>query len=182
MDNFEFDTEYLVRLRDRDPGTLAHFCEFFHLPIRNHIRHKFPYDSGDDLVQDVFVAALKRIDAGEPQDPTKLPGYVFGISNRLILQGYRAIRKDEPVDVDPSLLPDVKDRADVQVIKALDQLMVRRLVLKLSSRDRDVINRLFFLQQDRATAARELGVSQVNLRLLLCRALKRFRCEWNNIQ
>lgn len=182
MNNPEFDTQYLNRLRDRDPDTLGHFCEFFYLPLRNHIRHKFPRDSGDDLVQDVFVAALKRIDAGEPQEPAKLPGYVFGISNRLILQGYRASRQDESADVDPALLPDIRDKADVQIIKALDQLMVRRLVLKLSSKDRDVITRVFFLQQDRAAAAREMGISQAHLRLLLCRALKRFRCEWNNIQ
>ncbi len=182
MDHFNFDADYLVRVRRRDPATLAHFCDFFFLPIRNHVRHKLPRGPVDDIVQDVFLAALKRIDAGEPKEAGKLPGYLFGISNLLILRGIGAIRRDNVVDIDPALFADAKDRADVQVIKGLNQTLVQRVVRKLSSRDRDAINRVFFLQQDRPTAAREMSVSPERLRTILCRALKRFRIEWDNIQ
>jgi RNA polymerase sigma factor (sigma-70 family) len=182
LDLFNFDAHYLVRVRERDPVTLAHFCDFFFLPIRNHIKHKLPRGPVDDIVQDVFVAALKRIDAGEPKEPCKLPGYVFGISNLLILRGISAIHKENVVDIDPSLFADARDRADVQVIKGLNQALVQRVVQKLSARDRDAINRVYFLQQDRPTAARGMNISQERLRTILCRALKRFRIEWDNIQ
>jgi RNA polymerase sigma factor (sigma-70 family) len=182
LDHFNFDAEYLVRVRERDPVTLAHFCDFFYLPIRNHVKHKLPRGPVEDIVQDVFVAALKRIDAGAPEDPCKLPGYLFGISNLLILRGISHIQRDNVVDIDPSLFADASDRADVQVIKGLNQALVQRVVRKLSSRDREAINRVFFLQEDRPTAARQMNVSQERLRTILCRALKRFRIEWDNIQ
>ena len=79
LHDYTFDAEYLARLRARDPGTLAHFYDFFKLPVRNKIRHRCRWEDADDLVQDVFVAALKRIDAGEPEDPAKLPVYILGI-------------------------------------------------------------------------------------------------------
>jgi RNA polymerase sigma factor (sigma-70 family) len=176
-----FDAAYLARLRDRDAATLAHFCDHFYLPIRNYVRNKFARGPADDLVQDVFLAALKRIDAGQPQDATKLPAYMFGISNRLIMRGYSDARRDASVDIDTTLFPDLTDGAEVQILRALDQKMVRRLLSKLSSRDRDAIDRVFFQQQDRPTAASQMGVSQEYLRLILCRALKRFRGEWDSI-
>jgi RNA polymerase sigma factor (sigma-70 family) len=182
LDDFSFNAAYLVRLRDRDPSTLAHFCDFFYLPIRNRIRHKITRDRADDLTQEVFLAALGRIDAGEPQDPQKLPGYVFGICSNLIMQGWRHKPTDIPVDADLSILPDVKERADARLLRELDGRMVHRILEKLSARDRDAIHRVFFLQQDRKRAAREMKISPENLRLILCRALKRFRIEWDGLQ
>jgi RNA polymerase sigma factor (sigma-70 family) len=182
LDHFNFDADYLVRVRGRDPVTLAHFCDFFYLPIRNHVKHKLPRGPVEDIVQDVFMAALRRIDAGAPEDPCKLPGYLFGISNHLISRSINSAGRQNVVDIDPTLFADARDRADVQVIKGLNKSLVQRVVKKLSSRDRDAITRVFFLQEERAAAAREMNVSQERLRTILCRALKRFRMEWDNIQ
>jgi len=169
-------------MRDRDPSTLAHFCDYFYLPIRNKVRHRFPRDVSDDLVQDVFVAALTRIDAGEPEHPQKLACYLFGICDKLILRVWRRERFNNPVvDFDPSLLPDARDRADIQLMKHLDERRVHRTLENLSSpRDRDALNRVYLLQEDRETVAREMGISRTQLRVILCRALQRFRDGWDN--
>jgi RNA polymerase sigma factor (sigma-70 family) len=182
LTDFTFDAEYLVRLRDREPGTLAHFCDFFYLPVRNSVRHRVTVERADDLVQDIFVATLTRIDAGEPNDPSKLPGYVFGVCRNVLLQGWRKARKHLPVDIDLSFFPDLEDRADVRLIKELDKRVVQNVMQRLAGRDRDAINRVFFLQQDRDAAAKGMNISQGNLRVILCRAMKRFRIEWDIFQ
>ena len=184
MDQLNFDAAYLVRLRDRDPGTLDHFCGYFHMRIRSFALHNLPNGMANDFVQDVFVAVLTRVDAGEPQDPGKLPAYVYGVARLLVLRGYRVLGRDKTrvADVDPSLFPDLQDRADIRMIRELNAGLVRRLIGKLSARDRDAIERVFFRDQDRPTAAREMGITQEGLRVILCRALKRFRREWDNIQ
>jgi RNA polymerase sigma-70 factor (ECF subfamily) len=182
LDHFNFDAAYLVRLRDRDPGTLDHFCDYFHMRLRSYAVHNLPSGMANDFVQDLFVTVLTRVDAGEPQDPCKLPAYVYGIARMLALQGYRTINKNRVADIDPSLFPDLQDRADIRMIRELNAGLVRRLIGRLSARDRAAIERVFFREQDRPTAAREMGISQECLRTILCRALKRFRREWDNIQ
>jgi len=146
------------------------------------MRHSFRRQDADDLVHDVFVAALTRIDAGEPRDPQKLPGYVFGVCRNVILKGWDENRKRATVDADLSLFADLIASAEAQLIRELDARLVRWILQKLSTRDRDALNRIFFLEQDRATAAREMGTTTENLRLILCRALQRFSREWDNIQ
>ncbi len=182
MDQFNFDAAYLVRLRDRDPGTLDHFCDYFHMRIRSYAVHNLPSGMAKDFVQDLFVTVLTRVDAGEPQDPAKLPAYVYGIARMLVFQGHRILGRTRPAYIDPSLFPDLQDRADIRMIRELNAALVRRLIGRLSARDRDAIERVFFLEQDRPMAAREMGISQECLRTILCRALKRFRREWDNIQ
>jgi len=182
LHDYTFDSEYLTRLRARDSGTVAHFCDFFYLPVRNKIRHKSRSEDAADLVQDVFVAALKRIDAGEPEDPAKLPGYIFGICNRVILQHWsgKKSRKDV-VDLDAVVLKDLRESADVMLSNELQARRVREILQRLPARYRDAINRIYFEEQGRAEIASDDGVSRANLRLILCRALKRFRAEWYSV-
>ena len=182
MTDFTFDADYLVRLRDREPGTISHFCDFFYIPVRNSLRHRVSRELADDLVQDVFVATFTRIDAGEPNDPAKLPGYVFGVCRNVLLQGCRKARKHQAVDIDLSLFPDLEDRADVRLIRQLDARVVQKVMQRLSVRYRDAINRVFFLHQDRDAAAKAMNVSRGNLRVILCHAMKRFRIEWDIYQ
>jgi len=179
LDPINFDAAFLVRLRDRDPASLNHFYEYFQVQIRSYALHNLRSGMADDFVQDVFVAVLTRVDAGEPQDPSKLPAYVFGIARRLVFRRYDLRANPRPAEIDTALLPDLRDGADMGMIRKLNARLIRRLVARLSARDRDVIDRVFFRDQDRPTAAREMGISQDRLRPILCRALKRFKREWD---
>lgn len=179
LHDYAFDAEYLTRLRARDAGTLAHFYDFFYLPVRNKIRHKCRWEDADDLVQDVFVAALKRIDAGEPEDPAKLPSYIFGISRNVLLQHWRDPEKNT-VDVDTVVLTDGTEGADVRLDDELQARRLREVVRKLPPKYRDAIERVCLQEQRRGDFASENGLSLANLRLRLFRALKRLREEWHS--
>jgi RNA polymerase sigma-70 factor (ECF subfamily) len=171
-----FDAGYLARLRARDPGTLAHFYDFFNLPVRNKIRHRCRREDADDLAQDVFVAALKRIDAGEPEDPAKLPVYILGICRRVLLRHWNK-REKNAVDVETVVLTDVQDAADDRLIEELQARKLREVVRTLPPRYRDAIERVYLEEQARADIASENGLSRSTLRLRVCRALKRLRKE-----
>jgi RNA polymerase sigma factor (sigma-70 family) len=180
--DYTFDVEYLRRLRARDASTLAHFCEFFYLPVRNKARHKCRRcQDADDLVQDVFLAALKRIDAGEPKDPAKLANYVFGICSKVLLRDWSKRHEENFVDLDTVVLKDVKEGADVLLEKESQARMSVEALNKLPPKHRDPIERVVLQGQDRADLAYEYGVSQANLRLILCRALKRLRVEYHKL-
>jgi len=125
LDQFNFDAAYLVRLRDRDPGTRDHFCDYFHMRIRSFAMHNLPGGMANDFVQDVFVTALTKVDAGEPQDPGNLPAYVYGVAGLLALQGYRAIGKTRVTEIDPNLFSDLQDRADIQDRNEIREILGR---------------------------------------------------------
>jgi RNA polymerase sigma factor (sigma-70 family) len=177
--DYTFDAEYLARLRARDPGTLAHFYDSFKLPVRNKIRHRCRWEDAEDLVQDVFVAALKRIDAGEPEDPRKLPVYILGICRRMLLRHWDDPGKN-PVDVETVVLTDAQETADVRLDDELQVRRLRQVISELPPRYRDVIERACLQEQSRADIASEKGLSRSTVRLRLCRALKRLKKEWHS--
>lgn len=182
MRDYTFDIGYLTRLRARDSSTLAHFCDFFYLPVRNKARHKCRrWQDADDLVHDVFVAALKRIDAGEPEDPAKLPSYIFGICSKMLLRLWSEEPVENVVDLEAVDLKEVGERVDIRLENEFEARMLRQALKEMPPKPRDVIDRVYLQEQDRADVASEYGVSQANLRLILFRALKRLRGEWDRL-
>jgi RNA polymerase sigma factor (sigma-70 family) len=177
--DYTFDAEYLARLRARDPDTLAHFYNFFKVPVRNKIRHRCRWEDAGDLAQDVFVAALKRIDAGEPEDPRKLPVYILGICKRMLLRHWDDPGKNA-VDVETVALADAQETADIRLDDELQARRVRQLVQELPPRYRDAIEQVYLKEQSRADITSENGLSRSILRLRLCRALKRLKKEWHS--
>lgn len=177
---FSFDAAYLARLRARDDGTFTHFYEYFYIPIRNRVRRSVRSQDADDLVQDVFAAVIAQIDAGQPREPHKLPGYVFGICRNMTFQEWdqKAKHKGAAATVDFSKLADLQATIEARLIRSLDGDLVQFVLQRLANSYREVINREFVLEQDRQTAARAMDTTTNNYRLILCRALKRFREEW----
>jgi RNA polymerase sigma factor (sigma-70 family) len=175
---FTFDAEYLARMRARDKAALKHFYEYFALPIRNKIAHSVAWQDVEDLVQDVFAAVLSRIDAGEPREPLKLPGYVLHTCQNLIFHHYRKSRKEDVVVSEAIDFADVRESVEARLIRALSTEPVQHILQQLPVRYREAIHRRFVLEQDTPTAAREMGTTSQNFRLILCHALRRFRELW----
>lgn len=176
---FGFDAAYLARLRARDQRTFDHFYEYFYIPIRNRVRRSVRNQDADDLVQEVFTAVIAQIDAGQPRVPEKLPGYVFGICRNLTFQQWDRNKKTTVApEVDLSKLADMQATIEARLIRSLDSDLVQFVLQRLAHSYREAINREFVLEQDRTTAARAMDTTTSNYRLILCRALKRFREEW----
>lgn len=177
---FSFDAAYLARLRARDDNTFNHFYEYFYIPIRNRVRRSVPNQDADDLVQEVFAAVIIQIDAGQPREPQKLPGYVFGICRNMTFQEWdqKAKNKSAAASTELSRLADLQATIEARLIRSLDVDLVQFVLQRLANSYREAINREFVLEQDRQTAARAMETTTSNYRLILCRALKRFREEW----
>ncbi len=176
-----FDAQYLELVRARDEATLNHLYNYFNIPIRNLLRHRQRAGGGadviGDLVQDVFVALLKGIDKGNPQDPAKLPNYVAGIA-RYTWPRPRRFSFD---DVDVAGLADLKVSPEALLIMAADEEKVREVLSRLKERDRQVLEAIFFRELNRAEAALELGVTRDRLKGILFHALQRFRRNWDRL-
>ncbi len=176
-----FDANYLTRVRQRDDSTCTHFYNYFYLPVRNLLRHRLSDPEIGDTMQDVFAAALKGIEQGQPREPHKLPGYMAAICRNLAHQRYRR-RRMEFAEIEIDRLADAKASAEADLLKQFDRRRVRAVLQRLLPRDREALEREFLLEQDRDTIAGALGVTRVQLRLILFHAVRRFRAEWRKCE
>ncbi|MBV8071371.1 MAG: sigma-70 family RNA polymerase sigma factor [Acidobacteriaceae bacterium] len=182
MERFCFNEHYLTCLRTRDASTLSHFYDYFRTPIRAKLRSHFPWDLAEDLSQDVFVAALERIDQGEPSEPGKLPGYIAGICRNVIYRTLQDKAHNQTTDIDCFDCPDSRPSAETRMVNQSEIKQVQKILRGLRRRDREVLVRIIYYGQDRRQIARQLGVTQDHLRLVLQRALHRFRDKWEDRQ
>jgi len=183
LDNdFVFDADYLARLRARDKMTEDHFYQHFRLTIRNKLWHKVPAGEVEDLSQSVFTEAFRKIYDGKPDEPGKLPSYVMQVCHNLICKYYDEKSKGLKIAGEDREFADVLASPEARLLREAERQKVNLILGRLIARYREVIDRIFFRDQDRETVAREMGESRENVRLILCRALQRFKLEWDSGQ
>ena len=179
MDFFTFDDEYVRRLREGDPDTVKHYFGYFTPLLTAKLRGRVPPNDVEDVVQDVHKHVFTNLENGTPIQ--KLGPYVFGICSNVRMEYLRRDRHTEPIGDDPPFpsFDDVPQRLiDEQrkkkVIEALQRLR------KHHPRDAEILDLLFLQESDRNVICRKLDITRDNLRVLLCRALKKFRDEYDD--
>ncbi len=89
-------------------------------------------------------------------------------------QAYRSASLDAPSD-DDGTLPLVLGRADQDLFRVEDKLVVDRLLAELAPRERLMVRLRFFEEMTQSEIAERLGISQMHVSRLLSRCLDRFR-------
>ena len=176
MDFFPFDKPYLDRLRAGDAETQRHFASYFgkFLRIRYRARRLRP-DVIDDLVQDTLLRVMIKAHKGEVRQAECLGAFVNSVSNHVLLEYFRNSRKnasagDELIDV-----PDKVLDLDGLLVTQETVERVREVLGKLPERDRRILRRLFFDEEDKDSICNEFGVNRDYLRVLVLRAKDKFR-------
>jgi RNA polymerase sigma factor (sigma-70 family) len=181
---FRFDDHYVARLRFRDANTLSHFHSYFRRSVLAKLRAKCGWDPAEDLAQDVFAAALEGIDRGAPKESAKLPGYVMGICSNISCQYLDQLMKmkSRMVPIGELDFPERRPSPEDQVTTGSLFDTARNVLRRLSARDREALVRIIYYGEDRKTVSDEMRLSLDQLRLVLCRALSRFKKEWERAQ
>jgi RNA polymerase sigma-70 factor, ECF subfamily len=94
------DTDFLARLRRRDPGTLKEVADEHARPLYRGARAMgFSAEQAEDLVQDVFVTFMETLDRFEGRSQTRT--WLFGILHHKALERRRDLAADarnDPID------------------------------------------------------------------------------------
>lgn len=127
----------------------------------------------DDLVQDVLRLTLEKARSGALEQPERLGAFLRGAARNLALaHGRRCARSTEELDerVDPGKSP-----LELLVAEE-DRRRMRRLLAELRSpRDREVLLRYHLSEEPKEEICRALGLTSLQLNLVLFRARQRFR-------
>jgi RNA polymerase sigma-70 factor (ECF subfamily) len=132
----------------------------------------------EDLLQETFRVALRRIRAGELREPEKLGGFLRQtVKNLARAERRRDGRWEsmedgpegrEPVDPEESQLN--------RVIRSEVAGLVRKVLREIRSRrDRQLLCRFYIAEEEKDAICRDLGLSSLNFNLILFRARERFR-------
>ncbi len=130
----------------------------------------------DDLSQECFLVAITYLRNGRLRAPDKLTCFIFGVLRRLVLtyarstMDLRALACDLDELVGDGFSPE--ETAEQEIIRALVHARLDDLKI---ARDRRVLAQRYLLDQDSEAIAQDLGVSQNELRTVLCRARQRLR-------
>ncbi|MEM9383948.1 MAG: sigma-70 family RNA polymerase sigma factor [Pseudomonadota bacterium] len=130
---------------------------------------------GEDWLNSAWVIALTKLREGKLREPKALPGFLCGIARRVALgelrQRWRQTLRIAPEELETTLA-DV-DASDVVAGHELVELTQGLLEDLTVDRDRELLGRCFFLDEDRDTVAATLQLDASVFSKTLHRARKR---------
>jgi RNA polymerase sigma-70 factor, ECF subfamily len=177
---FEFNEEYLALLRASDPATCAHFFAYFDRLLRMLLRARgLPPDRVDDLIQETFLRVLGKVQRqGAIREPDHFGSYVNSVCKNAARETERSGKRADPIEDAHCEIPDKLPSAQAELEKREIKERVRKVLLGMPPKDRDLLREVFFLEKDKDEICRERGVDREYLRVLVHRAKTRFRADF----
>jgi len=176
VDFFPFDQPYLDRLRGGDPPTQHHFASYFGKFLRIRFRaRRLPSDAIDDLVQDTLLRVIIKVHKGEVRQAECFGAFVNSVSNNVLMEHFRR-SKNSHTEEEPVEVPDDKvlNLDDLLVTEETVEL-VRKVLEQMPKRDRRILKRMYFDEEDKDVICIEFGIDRDYLRVLVLRARNKFR-------
>ena len=172
-----FDEAYVQRLRDRHRETEDHFFDYFRPLLTAKLRRRVrSAQLIEDAIQETFLRTLRTLkEPGALDHPEKLGAYVNAVCQNVLLEFFRnEMKMVQTSDQTPDPV-DHRQDPEREVVTEEMQKLVRCIIGELSGRDRRILTRIFLEEKDKDLVCAELKVSREYLRVLLHRALGRFR-------
>jgi RNA polymerase sigma-70 factor (ECF subfamily) len=131
-----------------------------------------------DLRQDTFRIAIEKLRVSPLDDPAKLAAFLRGVAMNLLV-GHHRKQHRRATTTDTEAIERAAHEApgpDADVQRTQIQRAVRDLLGELgTARDREVLQRVYLLEQDRERICADLGIDSVHFSRVLFRAKQRFR-------
>ena len=179
MDFFAFDDEYVRRLREGDRWTEEHYVRYFKVFLTLKLRGRgVPAADVDDIIQDVHSAVYKELRGGNgPREGSKFGAYVNSICNHMVQA--RARKHHETKELDEDIYTTDEDvLADLITKETTGR--VRRTLETMGNRDAEILRAVYLHELDKDEICRRFTVTREYLRVLIYRALEKFRGEYDD--
>jgi len=157
---------------NNDTEAESELCRRFAPRVRLYgLRHLRDESAAEDLMQQVLLTVIGHLRAGKLREPDRLASFIFGICRMTVLDLRRGkIRRDRLLDTyGDALIPPEPPSPD------LDHARLAFCLERLAERERSVLLMTFYEDMPTAELARELDLSQANVRVIRHRGLERLR-------
>ena len=177
MEKQDFDAQYVSRLTEGDASVEQHFTVYFgeFLSIKLRRRGWAPHEI-DDIRQETFLRVLQVLRQKKSlEHPERLGAFVNSVCNNIIFEFYKA-RARHPA-FDPAATDPIDHTIDMDgsLLAEENKNMVRVILGELPEADRKLLKMVFLEEADRDEVCRIMNVDRGYLRVLVHRALIRFK-------
>lgn len=177
-----FDRAYIERLIAEDPETERHFSKYFGdlLTLKLRARLRSPAQI-DDVKQETFVRVLTTLKKKNGlENAATLGAFVNAVCNNILLETYRSGSRTTALDEGMDAPDERQPSAERTIMGAEEQARVREALAGLPSKERELLNALFFEEMAKDDVCRALKIDRNYLRVRLHRAKARFRERFND--
>jgi RNA polymerase sigma-70 factor (ECF subfamily) len=175
VDFYQFDADYVRRLKNRDPATEAHFLSYFSPRLQLKLRHRgFVSPALEDVSQEAFLRVLTALQGGTVLHPEKFSAYVNAVCDKVLLEAYREPARDRHLDLAGVDLAAGETNPETMLPHEGQRRLVDEILSQLSVKKRNILRALIFerLSQDEMCA--RFGIKPDHLRVVLSRAKEEF--------
>ena len=171
--------QLVKQVREGSPSAEADMVQRYSRGLRFLLRRKTrDTEQAEDFLQETWGIALARIRERGLDDPGRLAGFLCGIANRLVMAERRREQRQQTYANSElvALVPDASSGPFGSVSRAELCRYVRTLLDQLSQpRDREILNRFYVLEEDKAQICADLDVDGAHFNRVLYRARQRLK-------
>jgi len=182
VDRYPFDAEYLRRLRDADPMTVDHFVTYFTAKLSIKLfKSGFSQSDRDDIVQETFARFFAKLRMPDGiQSPESLGAFVFRTCDHVVFERYRINAKQDQLDDDCVNIPALDLNIEQLIMRGEEAEVVRRTLQLMTAKERQLLIDVFVTKRPKDEICREHGYTRDYLRVVVHRAIARFRFLYPN--
>lgn len=138
-------------------------------------------EAAEDIVSETFLSVFCHLKKYQSRN-CSFSAWIYRIATNKLIDYYRRSDKHPEISLEEiQNKPDTTDSALVRVIKQEEGQKVRLIIEKLPVRYQKVLQLKFFAELSNEELAAALGVSVNNARVLLHRALRKFKKSYEII-
>jgi RNA polymerase sigma-70 factor (ECF subfamily) len=171
----EFATALVSRIGEGDRAAETALVRRYQDRLRHVLLNQMANrDDVEDVLQNTFITVIVTLRERAIDDPGRLGGYIYGVAKNIRRAYVRDKAKHQHEPELEALLRDESPGPEQQASSTETTRIVRQLTSELGEeRDRQVLNRLYVLEQDKQVICDELGIDRAHLRRVLHRAKRR---------
>jgi RNA polymerase sigma-70 factor, ECF subfamily len=177
MEKQDFDARYVERLTEGDASVENHFTAYFGEFLGIKLRRRgFTAQEVDDLRQETFLRVLQVLrQKSGLEHPERLGAFVNSVCNNIMLEFYKSRARHPALDPDGQEPIDRTIDMDGSLLAEENKKFVRVILAELPEADRKLLRMVFLEEAERDEVCRTMNVDRGYLRVLLHRALMKFK-------
>jgi RNA polymerase sigma-70 factor, ECF subfamily len=135
----------------------------------------------EDITSTVFEKALTKFDQYNAEKAA-MSTWIFRIARNTLIDHYRANSREHTVQLDEALdTPENNQSPEQAVIEEEESQMLKRCIAKLSPPEQEIVSLKFSAEMTNRQIAATLGLTESNVGVILYRAVRKLRSEFEGL-
>jgi RNA polymerase sigma-70 factor, ECF subfamily len=169
--------EVVRRIRTGDPEADSELVRRFGRGVSAVLRRSgADPTAAEDLAQEAFALALRKIREGEVRQPERLAGFLCSLARNLAIEHFRRAGARRIAGSPNEDVPSSAESPLEELLRAERATLVRTVLAELpSERDRQILLRFYLAEEDKDQICKDLGLSSLHFNRVVFRARERYR-------